>query len=55
MTLSSFSSEELHQWKDSITAYPYRSYLYSYPHKTAYQDLQPPIPLKSLWLSEPAE
>lgn len=55
MTLSSFSSEELHQWKDSITAYPYRSYLYSYPHKTAYQDLQPPIPLKSLWQSEPAE
>lgn len=55
MTLSSFSLEELHQWKDSITAYPYRSYLYSYPHKTAYQDLQPPISLKSLWQSEPAE
>ncbi|MDH6425498.1 MULTISPECIES: STM4012 family radical SAM protein [unclassified Paenibacillus] len=55
MTLSSFSLEELHKWKDSITAHPYRSYLYSYPHKTAYRDLQPPMPLETLWRDEPAE
>jgi oxygen-independent coproporphyrinogen-3 oxidase len=55
MTLSSFSLEELHKWKDQITAYPYRSYLYSYPHKTAYRDLQPPLPLEALWRDEPAE
>lgn len=55
MTLSSFSLEELHKWKNSITAYPYRSYLYSYPHKTAYRELQPPIPLAQLWRDEPAE
>lgn len=55
MTLSSFSLEELHQWKNNITANPYRSYLYSYPHKTAYRDLQPPIPLQQLWQDEPAE
>ncbi|MEK3986748.1 STM4012 family radical SAM protein [Paenibacillus sp. FSL K6-3166] len=55
MTLSSFSLEELHKWKDQITAYPYRSYLYSYPHKTAYSDLQPPLPLEALWRDEPAE
>ncbi|WP_141502748.1 STM4012 family radical SAM protein [Paenibacillus luteus] len=28
---------------------PYRSYLYSYPHKTAYRDLQPPVSLRELW------
>lgn len=55
MTLSSFSLEELHKWKNSITAHPYRSYLYSYPHKTAYRDLQPPMPLETLWRDEPAE
>ncbi|MDH6374405.1 oxygen-independent coproporphyrinogen-3 oxidase [Paenibacillus sp. PastF-3] len=55
MTLSSFSLEELHKWKDQITAYPYQSYLYSYPHKTAYRDLQPPLPLEALWRDEPAE
>lgn len=55
MTLSSFSLEDLQQWKNSITAHPYRSYLYSYPHKTAYRELQPPIPLAQLWRDEPAE
>ncbi|WP_054027203.1 STM4012 family radical SAM protein [Bacillus sp. FJAT-28004] len=28
---------------------PYRSYLYSYPHKTAYRDLQPAQSLKEMW------
>jgi oxygen-independent coproporphyrinogen-3 oxidase len=49
------SSEELQAWKNSITAYPYRSYLYSYPHKTAYRDLDPPLSLEALWRDEPAE
>ncbi|ASA19420.1 STM4012 family radical SAM protein [Paenibacillus donghaensis] len=49
------SVEQLQHWKDSITADPYRSYLYSYPHKTAYRELQPPLPLETLWRDEPAE
>lgn len=55
MTLSSFSLDALQQWNTYITAHPYRSYLYSYPHKTAYRDLQPPLSLESLWRDEPAE
>ncbi|PQP80833.1 coproporphyrinogen III oxidase [Paenibacillus sp. PCH8] len=35
-----------------VLAFPYRSYLYSYPHKTAYRELDPPLPLKSLWERE---
>lgn len=31
---------------------PYRSYLYSYPHKTAYRELDPPMPLAPLWERE---
>jgi oxygen-independent coproporphyrinogen III oxidase len=31
---------------------PYQSYVYSYPHKTAYRPINPPIPLKSLWAEE---
>ncbi|OKP75516.1 coproporphyrinogen III oxidase [Paenibacillus sp. P3E] len=50
-----FPSEEVTQWKEHITAYPYRNYLYSYPHKTAYRDLEPPVPLEPLWQEEPAE
>ncbi|WP_245375441.1 STM4012 family radical SAM protein [Paenibacillus eucommiae] len=46
---------ELQQWKDQLTADPYRSYLYSYPHKTAYRDLEPKLPLQELWRNEPAE
>ncbi|MDO7905058.1 STM4012 family radical SAM protein [Paenibacillus sp. JX-17] len=34
---------------------PYRSYLYSYPHKTAYREFPSPLPLRELWASEPAE
>ncbi|MEK5023909.1 STM4012 family radical SAM protein [Paenibacillus sp. FSL M7-1046] len=51
----SLSSEELKRWKEQITANPYRNYLYSYPHKTAYREFQPPIPLEQLWLEEPAD
>lgn len=30
----------------------YQHYVYSYPHKTAYRKLSPPIPLRQLWQSE---
>ncbi|WP_340399265.1 STM4012 family radical SAM protein [Paenibacillus sp. FSL H8-0079] len=35
-----------------VLAFPYRSYLYSYPHKTAYRELDPPLPLGALWEKE---
>lgn len=35
-----------------VLAFPYRSYLYSYPHKTAYRELDPPLQLESLWERE---
>ncbi|GGD66404.1 coproporphyrinogen III oxidase [Paenibacillus nasutitermitis] len=38
-----------------MTADPYRSYLYSYPHKTAYSELDQPVLLSELWRDEPAE
>jgi oxygen-independent coproporphyrinogen-3 oxidase len=31
---------------------PYAGYAYSYPHKTAYRPLRPPVPLDSLWAGE---
>ncbi|WP_435018284.1 STM4012 family radical SAM protein [Tundrisphaera sp. TA3] len=31
---------------------PYLSYAYSYPHKTAYRPLDPPVPLAPLWEAE---
>ncbi|MGC4116948.1 MAG: STM4012 family radical SAM protein [Myxococcales bacterium] len=31
---------------------PYGAYLYSYPHKTSYRPLDPPVPLASLWEKE---
>lgn len=31
---------------------PYVSYTYSYPHKTAYRPLDPPVPLGPLWAKE---
>ncbi|RXZ78894.1 coproporphyrinogen III oxidase family protein [Paenibacillaceae bacterium] len=46
---------ELEQWKQRLTAAPYRAYLYSYPHKTAYRELEPPLPLQSLWEHEPVD
>ncbi|MEW4426478.1 STM4012 family radical SAM protein [Paenibacillus pabuli] len=35
-----------------VLTLPYRSYLYSYPHKTAYRELDPPLPLRRLWERE---
>ncbi|WP_248928702.1 STM4012 family radical SAM protein [Paenibacillus hamazuiensis] len=43
------------QWKESLRSDPYRSYLYAYPHKTAYRNFEKPIPLSQLWSDEPAE
>jgi oxygen-independent coproporphyrinogen-3 oxidase len=45
----------LHNWKKEISSDPYRSYLYSYPHKTAYRELEPQLPLADLWQAEAAE
>ncbi|WP_246628312.1 STM4012 family radical SAM protein [Paenibacillus oenotherae] len=45
----------LHNWKESLVSEPYRSYLYSYPHKTAYGELEKRIELSELWSAEPAE
>ncbi|MFC0330623.1 STM4012 family radical SAM protein [Paenibacillus sepulcri] len=46
---------DVRKWKEELTASPYRSYLYSYPHKTAYSELERPIPLSGMWKDEPAE
>jgi oxygen-independent coproporphyrinogen-3 oxidase len=31
---------------------PYQAYVYSYPHKTAYRPIAPPVPLAELWARE---
>ncbi|MCP3772938.1 STM4012 family radical SAM protein [Paenibacillus sp. MZ04-78.2] len=48
-------SEDIRRWSEQIAASPYRSYLYSYPHKTAYRELNPPLPLHELWKRESGE
>jgi oxygen-independent coproporphyrinogen III oxidase len=35
-----------------LSGSPYASYAYSYPHKTAYRPLEPPVPLGPLWAAE---
>ncbi|GAA1156410.1 oxygen-independent coproporphyrinogen-3 oxidase [Kitasatospora gansuensis] len=34
---------------------PYQSYVYAYPHKTAYRPLAPRPPLRELWAGEPQD
>ncbi len=34
---------------------PYQSYVYSYPHKTAYRPLHRPLPLTDVWRDEPLD
>ncbi|MFI5720923.1 STM4012 family radical SAM protein [Nocardia sp. NPDC051750] len=34
---------------------PYQSYVYAYPHKTAYRPLSPRRPLRDLWADEPRD
>lgn len=47
--------DALRSWKERLISEPYRSYLYSYPHKTSYRELKPKLPLSELWNEEPAE
>lgn len=35
--------------QEMLQASPYQAYVYSYPHKTAYRPIDPPIPLETLW------
>ncbi|WP_432113223.1 STM4012 family radical SAM protein [Streptomyces sp. S1] len=37
------------------TPRPYRSYVYAYPHKTAYRELSDPPELAALWAGEPKD
>ncbi|MFC5451892.1 STM4012 family radical SAM protein [Paenibacillus aestuarii] len=46
--------QALRSWKDGLTAEPYRSYLYAYPHKTAYRALASKL-LSELWSQEMAD
>ena len=50
-----YDIERVRAWKRELDAAPYRSYLYSYPHKTAYRPFEKPKPLSELWQDEPAE
>jgi oxygen-independent coproporphyrinogen-3 oxidase len=36
-------------------AAPYLGYSYGYPHKTAYRELRPPVPLARAWAEEPRD
>lgn len=45
----------LRHFKEQLTTEPYRSYLYSYPHKMSYRPLETKLSLPELWDSEPAE
>ncbi|OXM86745.1 STM4012 family radical SAM protein [Paenibacillus rigui] len=47
--------EALRSWKDNLISLPYRSYLYSYPHKTSYRQLERKLPLSELWSGELAD
>lgn len=42
-------------WAAALRADPYRSYLYAYPHKTAYRPFAEPLSIAELWRDEPAE
>ncbi|MFJ3781737.1 STM4012 family radical SAM protein [Streptomyces sp. NPDC090093] len=39
----------------AATPRPYRSYVYAYPHKTAYRELSEPPELAALWAGEPKD
>ncbi|WP_438350773.1 STM4012 family radical SAM protein [Paenibacillus sp. FA6] len=47
--------DTLRSWKNSLASDPYRSYLYSYPHKTSYRKLETKLPLSELWNKELAD
>ncbi|MFC4101562.1 STM4012 family radical SAM protein [Paenibacillus xanthanilyticus] len=46
---------EADRLRERLNADPYRSYLYAYPHKTAYRPFDEPIPLERLWEAERAD
>jgi oxygen-independent coproporphyrinogen-3 oxidase len=48
----SSSINSLKQWLQKT---PYAAYSYSYPHKTAYRKLSPPLALRDVWQSENRE
>lgn len=51
---SSTSSEPLaSSLAEVLEGSPYQSYVYGYPHKTAYRPFSRPIPLRQLWAAEP--
>ncbi|WP_232243058.1 STM4012 family radical SAM protein [Paenibacillus sp. GSMTC-2017] len=43
---------KLRKWKEDLLSEPYRSYLYSYPHKMSYRKLENALPLADLWRKE---
>lgn len=45
----------LKPWVEGLKSVPYRSYLYSYPHKTSYRELDTKLSLSELWSKEQAE
>ncbi len=50
-----YDAERVQAWTRELAAAPYRSYLYSYPHKTAYRPFDRPKPLSELWQDEPTD
>lgn len=47
--------KEQHSLAALLQGTPYASYAYSYPHKTAYGPLSPPVKLADAWRDEPRE
>lgn len=43
---------QIQDLKSLLEESPYQAYVYSYPHKTAYRPLNPPISLADLWLKQ---
>ncbi len=46
------SQSKIQNLKSRIQESPYQAYVYSYPHKTAYRPLNPPINLRELWVTQ---
>ena len=46
------STESARPIQNPAVGSPYVSYAYSYPHKTAYRPLTPPVPLSEVWQDE---
>lgn len=43
---------QIQNLKSKICQSPYQAYVYSYPHKTAYRPLTPPVNLANLWSNQ---